>query len=156
MLNLLVLIDNIDKPMCKEALKGMLRPDNTASRTTFRFITGISLGKTKREMESIINNLSSGDYTGVKDYKPKKSNGKLELFYFYHRDGMFVEIMAEPLSVEGFDFFVQEIEHNCCISEARTGISFARGNTRKDALTNLNSLIEKESVKGLNEIIIKK
>lgn len=59
---LLVMIDNIDIPECKHALKEWLHYGNKTSKKVFHLITGIKLPNTDKGTMEILDSLTKGDY----------------------------------------------------------------------------------------------
>lgn len=64
-IKLLVLIDNFDDPQCKEEIKDWLAYFNTASLKTFEIITGIKLGKTDKEIQAKLDQITSKDFRKI-------------------------------------------------------------------------------------------
>lgn len=158
---LLVLIDNFDNPKCKAELREWLGYYNTASLKTFFHITGINLGKTDKEIQARLDNLSSKDFTGMIKFKARKKRGEvegkeLETFYVYawNGDGYdFQEVLAEPFSKYGFDMFVQKVGGVWKISESKTGLLVAKGSTKTEMFDELRRNIDRMGIDKLNEQI---
>ena len=158
---LLVLIDNFDNPRCKAKIKEWLGYYNTASLKTFFHITGINLGKTDKEIQARLDNISSKDFTGMVQFKARKKRGEveqkeLESFYTYvwNGDGYeFQEVLAEPYTKYGLDMFIQKSNNTLRISEARTGLLIARGNTKMEMFNELKKNIDRIGIDKLNEQI---
>ena len=160
-IKLLVLIDNFDDPQCKAKLKDWLSYYNTASLKTFFCITGINLGKTDKEIQARLDNISSKDFTGMIQFKARKKRGEieqkeLEAFYIYIFDSVkngyeFQEVLAEPYTKYGLDMFIQKSNNTLRISEARTGLLIARGNTKTEMFDELKRNINRTGIDKLNE-----
>lgn len=59
---LLVLIDNIDNPKCKERLKEWLHYRNKTSKKVFHLVTGIKLPNTDKETMALLDTITKSDY----------------------------------------------------------------------------------------------
>ena len=70
----LVLIKNIDNPMCKDMLKSWLHNHNTTSKKVFYHITGIKLPSTDKGTMPLLDSLSTADFKGIIPYVKKQSN----------------------------------------------------------------------------------
>jgi hypothetical protein len=159
---LLVLIDNFDDPQCKAKLKDWLSYYNTASLKTFFHITGINLGKTDKEIQARLDNISSKDFTGMIQFKARKKaeqkEQNLETFYIYTFDSVkngyeFQEVLAEPFSKYGLDMFIQNKNGTYTLSESRTGLAMSRGNTKTEMLDELKKAIDRMGIDKVNEQI---
>lgn len=161
-IKLLVLIDNFDDPQCKAKLKDWLSYYNTASLKTFFHITGINLGKTDKEIQVRLDNISSKDFTGMIQFKARKKaeqkEQNLETFYIYTFDSVkngyeFQEVLAEPFSKYGLDMFIQKSNNTLRMSESRTGLLIARGSTKTEMFDELKKNIDRIGIDNLNEQI---
>lgn len=160
---LLVLIDNFDDTQCKTKLKDWLSYYNTASLKTFFHITGINLGKTDKEIQARLDSITSKDFTGMIQFKARKKRGEvekkeMETFYIYIFDSVkngyeFQEVLAEPYTKYGLDMFIQKSNNTLRISEARTGLLIARGNTKTEMFDELKRNIDRTGIDKLNEQI---
>lgn len=161
-IKLLVLIDNFDDPQCKAKLKDWLSYFNTASLKTFFHITGINLGKTDKEIQARLDNISSKDFTGMIQFKARKKaeqkEQNLETFYIYTFDSVkngyeFQEVLAEPFSKYGLDMFIQNKNGTYTLSESRTGLAMSRGNTKTEMFNELKKVIDRMGIDKVNEQI---
>jgi len=81
----IVLIENINNPMCKDMLKSWLHTHNTTSKKVFYHMTGIKLPSMDKSTMPLLDSLSIADYKGIVPYKKKvvKNEKELETFYKY-------------------------------------------------------------------------
>lgn len=80
---LLIFIENINNPLCKKELISWLHIGNKASKKVFYHITGIKLPTINKETISMLEKLTSNDYIGMIEYKPRKKPQQKELKTFY-------------------------------------------------------------------------
>lgn len=152
---LLVLIDNFDNPKCKDQLKEWLSYYNKASLKTFFHITGIKLGTTDKAIQEKLNSITSKDFQGlipyVKKEKVEQQEVQKEVFYEMIRipEPHFEEVLGEPFKKYGFEMFIKESNGKYTISEARTGVLFVSGNSKKELMENLKSAVDRM---GINNI----
>ena len=124
---LLVLIDNIDKPLCRRDLISRLHNGNVASIKTFECITGIKLAKTYKARKTQLEQISTADYVErPKQYKPRVNPNKIDYntpFYICNIDGKFVEAAGRLWQYNGYDFYIQKDSKRLYkATEGRSGI----------------------------------
>ncbi len=148
--DLLVLIENIDRPMCRDKLISWLHNGNKASRKTFECVTGLKLPKTAKETKTFLSSVSTADYKAPVPFKMRKSATKtpVEPFFILTRSG-FKEVMGEPLVKYGLTWFIHNISGLYRITEARSGVMGASGKTKQEALDGLKGLIGRLTVDGV-------
>ena len=140
---LLVLIDNIGSPLCRRDLIRWLHNGNTASIKTFEYITGIKLAKTQKERRKQLEIITKADYTTrPKQYKPQKPKEQAEyndIFYKKQLSGTgetknveFIETKGRLWKCNGYDFFIAYTKPVYKITEGKTGLLVASGNTLKE------------------------
>jgi hypothetical protein len=74
---LLVLIENIDNPMCKQELISRLHNGNPASRKTFECVTGLNLPKTMKGTKSFLSAVSAADYRDATPFKMRLTGSNI-------------------------------------------------------------------------------
>lgn len=157
-LKLLVMIDNFDNPKCKEKIISWLHNDNIASIKTFEHITGLKLPRTNNKRLEYLNSITSKDFKGQIEFKPrKKSQGKkLEVFYkgMHTKEGLkYTKCLAEPIIKHGIEMFIRKEESIYNLSSAECGMILTRGYTKKECLDNLDDVIEKRGIDNVKKII---
>lgn len=158
-IQLLVMIDNIDNPKCKEKLKDWLHNSNTASKKTFTHITGISLHPTDKRTREILDNISKADFQGMIPFKPRqKHEVQLETFYIFEFNSdlnkyVYSEVTAEPLEKYGLKLFIRNFSGKYSISEAKTGLGMGSGKTKQAALDELKNAVERYGIEKINSLI---
>ena len=152
--DLLVLIENIDKPICRDKLISWLHSGNKASRKTFECVTGLKLPKTAKETKAFLSSLSATDYKAPVPFKMRRTATKTpeEPFYILSRDG-FKEVMGEPLVKYGVTWFIHNAANLYRITEARSGILAASGKTRQKALDELKGAVGRLTVAGVEQSV---
>lgn len=154
---LLVLIDHIDEPNCKAEIKQYLHLHNPASRKIFRHITGITLPRTYKGTVALLDHLSAADYKSPIPYRPAKpaegsgqTEEQLESFYELNCDGKFREVQAKPIKKYGLDLFLVE-KGGYIISEARSGVFLAQGDTKTKAFKGLAKHFKSFGTEGIQK-----
>lgn len=151
---LLVLIDNINNPLCREALKKRLWNGNKASKKVFSCVTGIILPSTDKGTMEILETIKSEDYTSMLGYKKRKEAGEVpqEIFYklFTIPEVVFKECYGEPIKKYGLNMFLCKEKNGYSISDLKSGIMITNGNTKEELFNSLKSTIERIGIKGLN------
>ena len=162
MIKLLVYIDNIDNfkygNLCRNCLIGWLHSGNKTSKKVFYHVTGIKLPATNKGTNEILNNITTSQYKDIIPYKKRQKHEKdIQIFYKYIRQPYphFEECQAEVFNKYGLEMFIVSEDETCVISEAKSGLSIVRGETRKAAMNNLKVLIDKHGVEGFNKQIEK-
>ncbi len=152
--DLLVLIENIDRPMCRDKLISWLHNGNIASRKIFECVTGLKLPKTAKETKAFLSSVSASDYKASVQFKMRKSASKTpaEPFFILTRNG-FKEVMGEPLVKYGLTWFIHNISGLYRITEARSGVMGASGKTKQEALDGLKGLIGRLTVEGVKKSV---
>ncbi|MDE7268695.1 MAG: hypothetical protein K2N89_14645 [Lachnospiraceae bacterium] len=74
---LLALIHNYDNPLCRADIISRLHNGNRASIKTFEHVTGLTLPKAYKERRKYLENISSADFVGIKEFVPRKSNNQI-------------------------------------------------------------------------------
>lgn len=69
---LIALIHHFDNPLCKADIISRLRSENRASIKTFEHMTGLTLPKTYKERRAYLESISSADFTGMREFVPRK------------------------------------------------------------------------------------
>lgn len=151
---LLVLIDNINDPLCREALKNRLHSGNTTSKKVFSCITGVILPRTDKGTYEILETINKEDYTTMLGYKKRKEAGEVrqEIFYklFTIPEVVFKECYGEPVNKYGLNMFLCKEKNGYSISDLRSGIMITNGNTKEELFKSLKVTIDKIGVEGLN------
>ena len=152
--DLLVLIENIDKPMSRDKLISWLHNGNKASRKTFECVTGLKLPKTAMETKAFLSSLSATDYKAPVPFKMRRTATKTpeEPFYILSRDG-FKEVMGEPLVKYGLTWFIHHASGLYRISEVRSGVMAASGKTRQKVLDELKGAVGRLTVAGVEQSV---
>jgi hypothetical protein len=151
---LLVLIETIDRPMCREKLISWLHIGNKASRKTFECVTGLKLPKTAKETRALLSSVSAEDYKAPVPFKMRRSASKTpaEPFYILSREG-YKEVMGEPLVKYGFTWFIHNSSGQYHISEARCGVKAASGKTKQEVLDGLKGAVERLTIEGVKQSV---
>jgi hypothetical protein len=154
-IELLVLIDNMDKPRCKAELKQWLHLHNKASLKTFEYITGIKLGSTEKEICAILDSVTQDDFKETQEFKPHKKheqNRQEETFYILY-EKHYLECFGIPFSKYGLDLFIREHDKKMIISEARTGLLMSAGKTKVEALEQLDQTMTNFTLEKINQLL---
>jgi len=153
---LLVLIENIDNPMCKDMLKSWLHTHNTTSKKVFYHMTGIKLPLTDKGTMPLLDNLSTADFQGIVSYKKKvvKTEKELETFYKYSFNNIegiysFDECRGEHIEKYGLNFFISKTNKSYNITEGTSGLSAGTGGTKQEAINMLKESIERIGIDRL-------
>lgn len=154
---ILVLIDNIEKDMCKNKLISYLANHNKASRKTFEHITGLTLPSKNKDLKDFIYDISTKDFRVPNEYKVSKNliNKNKRIFYVNCRNYT-SEVLAEPLITEEIEenkFFIREMSSHYEISDTKYGILICTGNTKDEAINALRLMIKERSIEGLEKQI---
>lgn len=156
---LLALIHNYDIPLCKTEIISWLHNDNKASIKTFECVTGLNLPKTYKERRAYLESISSADFTGIKEYKPRKKPEKrskrLQTFYKLYRYGekiQWVPVEAEAIKIEGYDCFIVK-EGTWNISLAEIGIIIAKKDIKKDAINFARNFLNGTSKENIETML---
>jgi len=105
----LVLIENIDNPMCKDMLKSWLHNHNTTSKKVFYHITGIKLPATDKGTMPLLDSLSIVDFQGNVPYTKKQSRvdkAKYDMIHISDNQGI---ITVRPDSFKYGNFMYEII-----------------------------------------------
>lgn len=73
---LVACINNYDNPLCKREIMDRLHNDNKASIKIFECLTGLRLPKTYRDRIEYLKSITSADFKGITEYKPRKKTTK--------------------------------------------------------------------------------
>jgi hypothetical protein len=159
---LLVCINNIDMPLCREELKNRLHINNKASRKTFYCMTGLKLPRTNKETMEFLDKVQKSDYLGMVEYKERKrreEKPKPEEKPFYmliiKRDGKenvnkFVKVIGEPLTYKGIDLFVHESEYGYYrVSSVECGVMLIEKETKQGVIKAAKAMINKTGVDSI-------
>jgi len=158
---LLVLIDNIDNPSCKEQLKNWLHNDNTTSKKLFYHITGIKLPSTNKGTVAILDSLSLSSYQGIILYKKKQQKVNKEILTdtFYklvkkYPDYHFETITGEPITKYGLEMFIAQNNGEYSILECKGGnLLVSKVNTKTELMSKLKSLVDHYGIEYINKLI---
>jgi len=157
-IKILVMIDNFDNERCKAELISWLHHDSKASKKAFEIITGIKLHDTDKKTREILNSITSKDFNfsnipaSINFRKPAQETIK-ETFYILNQDRQFEEVLAEPFNKYGYDMFIMNNDRYK-ILEAKTGLLFASGKTKTEAMENLKAVVDRMGIEEINQCII--
>ncbi len=157
-IRLLVLIDNFDKPECKEELKNWLSYYNKASLKTFYHITGINLGTTDKAITSKLNIITSKDFQGIIPYRKKPVPEGYKKFYKL-MGNKFEEAYGEYMQLKEFDLYLTVHGGLYNITEGRTGVIIGQGYSKDEAVESFNKATDEyniDSIKARIEEFINK
>ena len=165
---LLVCIENIDKPLCREELKARLHTDNKASRKTFMCVTGLKLPNTNKETMEFLDILQVSNYAGTKEFKERKKPEEKEIMKenFFILEGSYTsgyqykQILGELIKEHDIEFFIHKTPDNKIgISSVECGLKIVTGNTKTEAIKALKRIINEkgnETVKKcINDAVVK-
>jgi len=158
---LLVLIDNIDNPMCRDKLENWLHADNTTSKKLFYHITGVKLPSTNKGTVEIIDGLTLSDYQGIIPYKKKKQKVNKEVITdtFYrlvtkYHDYHFETVIGESITKYGLDMFIVNVNNQYQLLESKGGnLLVSKVNTKTELMNKLKSLVEQYGIDHINKLI---
>ena len=154
---LLVLIDNIDDPLCKNDLVARLHIDNKASRKIFECVTGLKLPATLGDTKLYMINMDSSKYKEPIEFKPraKAEPKEQEVFYIAKtiKNGNvdFVPVQGERLEKYGLKMFVHKTDDEWSASSQTTGCKLASGKTKTEMLDNLAKTVKNFTVCKIRE-----
>ena len=159
----LVLIENIDNPMCKDMLKSWLHTHNTTSKKVFYHMTGIKLPSTDKGAMPLLDNLSTTNFQGIVPYIKKQLNVTkvnkeviTDTFYKLIRkpEPHYEEVIGTPISKYGLDMFItQDANGVYNISEAKSGLLITNASTKTELMKKLKDTIEQYGVEKVNQMI---
>jgi len=131
---LLVIIDNIENPICRKELIKRLTNENKASITAFHHITGIKPAKTYKERCTQLEKITKANYAD----KPLPYVSKLttdqeaynDTFYIASENPdksvFFIESRGRKWQYNGFEFFIQRHDAGLYMAtEGKTGFKMA-------------------------------
>lgn len=153
---LLVCIDNINDPICREELKRRLWSGNKASKKVFSYITGIRLPGTDKGTMEILETIQKEDFQGILQYKKRIQHDKdIRTFYKSIRipEQHFEECQGEYINKYGLDLFVTEEGKQWNITEGKSGLLTGYGKTKQEAMDSLKNVIERNKEEGMNTLI---
>ncbi|MBK5239779.1 hypothetical protein [Clostridium sp.] len=155
--SLLVLIDNINNPMCREALKSRLWSGNKSSKKVFSCVTGVILPATDKGTMEILNTITQGDYTGMLIYKKRKEAEEVQLETFYKLmtipEFKFEECLGEVVNKYGLNMFLCKEKKGYTISDIKSGCQITSGTTKNEIYEKLKTSIEKTGIEVINKFI---
>lgn len=152
---LLVCIENIDKPLCREELKSRLHRDNTASRKTFYHVTGLRLPDTNKETMEFLDHVTVADFTGTIPFMPrKKKEVQEEVFYILshneYDDGFtYKKVMGEKVTKYGLDMFIHNNGNSYLLSSAECGVRIAHGNSKTELMQKLKEVVDRMGIDSI-------
>jgi len=156
----LVLIENIDNPMCKDMLKSWLYTNNPISKKVFFHMAGIKLPLTDKSTMLLLDSLSTADYQGIISYTKKQSKVKKEVitdtFYKLIRkpEPHYEEIIGVPISKYGLDMFItQDANGVYSIFEAKSGLLIVNTSTKAELMKKLKDIIDIHGIEKVNRMI---
>jgi len=159
----LVLIENIDNPMCKDMLKSWLHTHNTTSKKVFYHMTGIKLPSTDKGAMPLLDNLSTTNFQGIVPYIKKQLNVTkvnkeviTDTFYKLIRkpEPHYEEVIGTPISKYGLDMFITQDSNGVYnISEAKSGLLITNASTKTELMKKLKDTIEQYGVEKVNQMI---
>ncbi|BAO04961.1 uncharacterized protein CBO05P1_242 [Clostridium botulinum B str. Osaka05] len=155
---LLIFIENINNPLCKEELISWLHIGNKASKKVFYHITGIKLPITNKETTSLLEKLNSNDYIGMIEYKPRKTpqqQKELKTFYKMIRipEPHFEESLGEELKKYGLTMYLTKTNNNYSLTEVKSGCDITGGKTKIETLNNLKNFVNKYGIDRVKNMI---
>lgn len=154
---LLIFIENINNPLCKEELISWLHIGNKASKKVFYHITGVKLPTTNKDTVSLLEKLKSSDYIGMIEYKPRKKTQQKELKTFYRMIRIpkphFEESLGEELIKYELTMYLVKINNKYALTEARSGCDITGGKTKIETLNNLKIFINRYGVDRVKNMI---
>jgi len=160
---LLVLIENIENPMCRDMLKSWLHNHNTTSKKVFYHMTGIKLPSTSKGTMPLLDSLNTADFQGIIPYVKKQSKVNkvkkeaiTDTFYKLVRkpEPHYEEVIGVPISKYGLDMFViQDANGAYYISEAKSGLLITNASTKNELMKKLKDIIEQYGVEKVNQMI---
>lgn len=150
---LLVLIDNIDNPLVREKLSQILNTNNFVSKKTFKYITGINLPKSNKEIKNLISNLGYKNFKNPIEYKPsKKLTDSTKKLCYYSINGKFYETLGESFDIDNINLFITYFDYYSIV-EIKTGVLISTGNTKEIAISNFKKNINDFGVENFNKKI---
>ena len=159
----LVLIENINNPMCKDMLKSWLHNHNTTSKKVFYHITGIKLPSTDKGTMPLLDSLSTVDFKGIIPYTKKQSKVNkvnkeviTDTFYKLVRkpEPHYEEVIGIPISKYGLNMFItQDANSVYNISEAKSGLLITNASTKNELMKKLKDTIEQYGIEKVNKMI---
>ena len=160
---LLVCIDNIEKPLCRKELKARLHKDNKASRKVFQCVTGLKLPNTNKETMEFLDNVQKSDYQGMTEFKERKKSDKQpekeqEQFYILMKnDKGEMEFKPKPgvkINHKGVDMFIHETPYDKIgISSVKCGLRIATGKNRTETIKIMKELFRKNGAENIQNKI---
>ena len=153
---LLVLIDNIDDPLCKNDLVARLHVDNKASRKTFECVTGLKLPATLGDTKLYMINMDSSKYKELKEFKPRAKVEPKEQEVFYiakvtKGNVDFIPVQGERLEKYGLKMFIHKTGDEWDASSQASGCKIASGKTKTEMLDNLAKTVKRFTVEKIRE-----
>lgn len=143
------LIHNFDNFYCKEEIISRLHNDNKASIKIFECITGLKLPKSYKERKNYIERLTSADFNGMIQYKPRKRRDekgvqKEEFYINIHTpEGQrWIRVIAEPYREYDVDMFIRYNNGNFSISLAEAGMIVCDGRTKTECINKLKKFVD--------------
>ncbi|MBD5589127.1 hypothetical protein [Clostridium botulinum] len=154
---ILILIENINNPLCKEELISWLHGRNKTSKKVFYHITGIKLPTTDKETKQMLEKLTFNDYVGMIEYKPRKKPQQKELKTFYKMIRLpkshFEESLGEEIVKYGLTMYLTKTNNKYALTEARSGCDITGGRTKIETLNNLKNFINKYGIDKIKDMI---
>ena len=159
----LVLIENIENPMCKDMLKSWLHTNNPISKKVFYHITGIRLPSTDKGTMPLLDSLNTADLQGIVPYIKKQSNVTkvkkeviTDTFYKLVRkpEPHYEEVIGIPISKYGLNMFITQNANGVYyISEAKSGLLITDASKKNELMKKLKDTIEQYGVEKVNQMI---
>ena len=153
---LIALIKNFDFPACGERVISILHNDNKASIKVFEYMTGLGLPKSYKKRIEYLRGISVSDFKGMRTYKPEAVKENEEMFYISMFRGDWNGVRAEPVSKYGLDMFVFEEEGGWNLSEAKSGLSILKGESKEAVLREFDEMIEKQTEAEFKNLVEEK
>lgn len=157
---LLVCIDNIEKPLCREELKARLHTDNKASRKVFQCVTGLKLPNTNRDTMTFLDSVQKNDYQGAVEYKTRKKPEKQpevekEKFYVLMvQKKEYVPAIGSKIEYHGIEMFIHETpDGKIAISSVKCGLRMVTGKNKTEAIKEMKGLFKKMDIDTINNKI---
>jgi len=159
----LVLIENIENPMCKDMLKSWLHTNNPISKKVFYHITGIKLPSTDKGAMPLLDSLSIADFKGIIPYSKKQSDATkvkkeviTDTFYKLIRkpEPHYEEVIGVPINKYGLNMFITQNANGIYyISEAKSGLLITDAFTKNELMKKLKDIIDIHGIEKINRMI---
>lgn len=152
--SLLVLIENIDEPLCKKELKNRLWNSNISSRKIFELITGLELPTTNLDTNRYLDLLTHKDFRKPKEYEPlKAANHSQEKTFYIKTDDDFIKVEGYEYPHPKLDLFIRYSPNEVVISDIRSGLRLVSGTNEAEATKKLEEKLDETGVDKVIEAL---